>query len=91
MGDLLYSFHNVIGITGVFFVLIAYFLMQLGRIRHDGIFFSGINSLGSSLILVSLYFDRNLASIVIEISWLLISLFGTVMAFIRVKKTVHSD
>ena len=90
MREFLLAAHNIIGVIGVFFVLSAYFLMQVGRVRHDGIFFSAINLIGSSFILVSLYFDRNLASIIIEISWFLISLFGTVMAVLRAKKAVHT-
>ena len=38
MGDFLFAAHNVIGVIGVFFVLSAYFFMQVGRVRHDGIF-----------------------------------------------------
>ena len=90
MGDFLFAAHNVIGVIGVFFVLSAYFFMQVGRVRHDGIFFSAANLIGSSFILVSLYFDRNLASIIIEISWFLISLFGTVRAVLRGRKAVNS-
>jgi hypothetical protein len=85
------SYHNFIGIFGVVLVLLAYCFMQLGQIRHDSVCFSAVNSLGSLFILVSLYFDRNLASIIIEVSWLVISLLGTILAVLRVKKTVNSQ
>jgi len=85
------SYHNFIGIFGVFLVLLAYFFMQVGRIRHDSVFFSAVNSWGSLFILVSLYFDRNISSIIIEVSWLVISLLGTILAVLRLKKAVNSQ
>jgi hypothetical protein len=68
--------HNYIGICGVFMVLFAYFSMQVGKMAHNSVIFSAMNLVGSAFIMVSLYFDVNIASVVIEIAWLLISMFG---------------
>ena len=68
--------HNIVGITGVVFILAVYLLLQLGKLDSASIMFSAANTLGAVLILYSLYFDRNLPSIVIEIAWLLISVIG---------------
>ncbi len=75
--------HNFIGIFGVILVLAAYFAMQIGRMAHNGVLFSAMNFIGSAFIMVSLYFDVNLASVVIEIAWLIISLFGLFKALLR--------
>ena len=68
--------YNVIGIIGVIFVLLAYFLLQVDKLKQDSLAYSSMNLAGSVLILISLFFTWNLASGVIEIAWLLISLFG---------------
>jgi len=67
---------NIIGLIGVGMVLIAYFLLQLHKINPKAVLFSVINLVGAILILISLMFHWNLASVVIEISWISISLFG---------------
>lgn len=83
----MYSFlannFNTIGIVGVLLVLLAYLLLQLDRLSQSSIMFSFLNFIGSIFILVSLYFTWNLASGVIEIAWLIISLFGLIKSLVR--------
>ena len=67
---------NTIGTIGVAFILIAYFLIQHGRITSAQIVFPVLNGVGALLILVSLYHMPNTPSIIIESFWLLISLYG---------------
>lgn len=67
---------DVIGILGVILILTAYFLVQTGGLSADELKFPVINLIGASLILVSLLHTFNLASFVIEVAWILISLFG---------------
>ena len=67
---------NLVGMIGVVLILIAYLLLQLRKLQADGICYSIINVVGSVLILYSLYFYRNLSSIVIEVAWLIISFYG---------------
>ena len=71
---------NVVGITGVLLILLAYFRLQTGRVSATSIGFSMQNAAGSALILISLTFNFNLASFLIELSWLVISLFGAYRA-----------
>mgnify|MGYP007063690839 CR=1 FL=1 len=80
MLDVLRSLHNYVGILGVILVLYAYFAMQIGRMNHDSFLFSILNFVGSCLVLFSLYFSVNIASVVIEVAWLLISLIGIIKA-----------
>lgn len=74
---------DLIGLTGVALILLAYFALQTERLRSEDWRFSAINGLGALLIMVSLFFTFNLASFVIEIFWLMISLFGLWKAWRR--------
>ncbi len=76
MGHFVAANFNVIGIIGVVFVLLAYLLLQIDKLQQDSITYSALNLVGSVFILISLYYTWNLASGIIEIAWLLISLFG---------------
>ncbi|OGO93104.1 MAG: hypothetical protein A3F41_06960 [Coxiella sp. RIFCSPHIGHO2_12_FULL_44_14] len=78
---------DVIGMIGVALILVAYLLLQIDKLSQDSIYYSFLNLLGSALILVSLCFTLNIPSLVIEIAWLIISLFGLIKAiYFRVKK-----
>lgn len=76
----LQKFSNILGIIGVFLVLLAYVLLQVGKMKSAWVSYSLLNLIGSGLILISLYFYWNLASGVIEIAWFLISLYGLINA-----------
>lgn len=69
---------NFIGIIGVFFVLLAYLLLQTNKLSQSNLYFSLLNTVGSFAILFSLFFYWNLASFIIEGAWLAISLFGLI-------------
>ncbi len=68
--------YNAIGMVGVVLILVAYLLLQIDRLGQDSVLYSLLNAVGACFILVSLYYSWNLASGVIEIAWLIISLFG---------------
>ncbi|MGJ3230286.1 MAG: CBU_0592 family membrane protein [Oceanicaulis sp.] len=67
---------DVIGIAGVACVLAAYFLLQIEKVRGDSVLYLMLNLTGACLLIVSLMVTFNLASFIIEICWLAISLFG---------------
>ena len=67
---------DLIGLVGVALILVAYAGVQSGRLPAEDWRFSALNGVGAALILVSLWFEFNLASFVIEIAWLAISLWG---------------
>ncbi len=69
---------NYIGLVGVVLVLVAYLLLQVERMSAKSVMYSFLNAIGSVFILVSLYYHWNLASGVIEIVWLIISLYGLI-------------
>ena len=70
------AYYDVIGLVGVSLILLAYALLQAGRLLHSSLIYSVMNGLGAGLILCSLYFDFNLSAALIESAWLIISLFG---------------
>ncbi|MEM9263645.1 MAG: hypothetical protein AAGA22_08710 [Pseudomonadota bacterium] len=74
---------DAIGIFGVILVLMSYFLLQAERLRSDGVRYLLMNAIGAVLILVSLLKTFNLASFVIEICWLAISVYGLVRVAMR--------
>jgi hypothetical protein len=76
---------DLIGMIGVVLTLAAYLLLQISLLKIEGIAYSAINALGSLLILYSLIFHWNLSCFVIEASWLVISLFGTIKVLMRKK------
>ena len=80
-----FSMPNVIGYIGVFVVLLYYFLMLAHKLDVHGLAFSVANLLASILILYSLYYSPNLPSIVIEIAWSAISIYGVVNYFLHAK------
>ena len=71
---------DIIGIIGVFIIVIAYIFMQIDKMDPKGFNFSFMNTVGAIFILVSLYYDWNLASFVMEVIWLSLSLYGTIKA-----------
>ena len=74
---------DLIGLTGVALLIITYALLQLDKIDPKGFWYSFNNLVVAILVTVSLVYTPNLASIVIEVFWFLISLYGVVMFFKR--------
>ncbi len=70
------SLHNIIGLIGVMLVLLAFFLLQVGRLPAKKPLYSWLNLVGAIAIIYSLFFDFNLPSFLMEASWLSISIVG---------------
>jgi len=67
---------DISGLAGVVLYLASYGLLQSGRLSSDGAAYSWLNLLAASLVLISLATEFNLASALIQLSWILISLGG---------------
>lgn len=65
-----------VGILGTLLVLLAFFLLQARKLHGNGAIYQLLNAIGAAAIIVSLFQQFNLASMVLEIAWLLISLYG---------------
>tara|TARA_X000001036_G_scaffold415693_1_gene432079 strand:+ start:72 stop:317 length:246 start_codon:yes stop_codon:yes gene_type:complete len=74
---------DIIGLAGVALLIITYALLQLDKIDPKGFWYSFNNLIVAVLVTVSLIYTPNLASIVIEVFWFLISLYGVVMYYNR--------
>jgi hypothetical protein len=64
------------GFVGVAIIVVAYFMNQQGWLRSDDWRFPAVNLVGSLLILASLWTAWNAPSVVIEVIWSAISLYG---------------
>lgn len=80
---------DLIGILGVFVIIIAYMLLQLEKMDAKDLSFSVLNTLGALLIIISLLYDWNLASFLMESIWMLISLYG-ILKYYKLKKREES-
>ena len=78
-----FAWYDILGTLGVATIIITYILLQIEYIRSGQMIYSLLNAVGSAMILVSLYFSFNFPSVVVELFWLLISLFGVGKYLIR--------
>ena len=67
---------DVIGMSGTALVVGAFFMLQLGKAQANGLIYNLMNLFGAILLLVSLCYNFNLASFVIELFWIAASLIG---------------
>ena len=75
---------DLIGNIGVVVLMIAYLMLQLNKLRSDGLAYSLLNAIGASLIIVSLLYDFNLSALLMEVFWVLISFVG-IYRYFRLK------
>ena len=71
-----YSWYDFLGNVGVLLILLSYLLLQMKKIKSQSMYYRLMNAMGALLILVSLYYNFNLSAFVMEVFWLLISLYG---------------
>jgi len=79
---MLSNYSNEIGLCGVIITVVWYFLLQIGKCRSTDLHFSVANIIGSIFLLISLIYHWNLSSVIIEIVWMLISLYGVVKSLL---------
>jgi len=84
------SLTDLIGIFGVVLIVIAYILLQVEKMDARDLSFSLLNAIGALLIIVSLMFDWNLASFLMEFIWLMISLYG-ILKYFKVRKNAAEN
>lgn len=69
---------EIIGLIGVALVISSYFLLQQEIFSSDSSGYLCFNLVGSLMLLFSLYYNWNLASVVIECLWFIITVYGIV-------------
>ncbi|NMM39929.1 CBU_0592 family membrane protein [Pseudoalteromonas arctica] len=77
---------DIVGMTGTFLVVGAFFMLQLGKAKPTGLLYNMMNLSGAILLLISLCYNFNLASFVIEIFWIAASLIG-LYKYLKAKRT----
>jgi len=65
-----------IGFVGMIFIVYAYFLLQTQKAKSDSLKFQIYNLIGAILLVISLLVHFNLGSFMIEIFWIIITLYG---------------
>ena len=81
---------DLIGYTGVALLIITYAMLQLDRIDPKGFWYSFNNMIVAILVTVSLLYTMNKASMVIEVFWFIISIYGIVMYFKRQNENTNN-
>jgi hypothetical protein len=71
-----FMWFDFVGSVGVAVIILIYFLLQTEKIKSDSLIYSLLNAVGSGLIVFSLLFSFNFSAFVVEILWVLISLYG---------------
>jgi multidrug transporter EmrE-like cation transporter len=79
-----YGFLDLIGNIGVVVLIIAYLMLQVNKLRTDGLAYSLLNAFGASLIILSLLVNFNLSAFIMEVFWVLISFVG-IYRYFRLK------
>jgi hypothetical protein len=71
-----YAWYDFLGNVGVGLIILTYILLQTERLKSESLWYSSLNALGASLIIVSLVYNFNFSAFIVEFFWVLISLFG---------------
>lgn len=69
---------DFIGYTGVALLIVTYAMLQLDKIDPKGFWYSFNNMVVAMLVTVSLLYTMNKASMVIEVFWFIISVYGLI-------------
>lgn len=70
--------YHAIGTLGMMLVVYAYFLLQSHRVTSHDATFQYLNLFGAILLIISLWFHFNLGSFLIEVFWIVITIYGIV-------------
>ena len=72
-----FFWHDWAGYIGVVLVLLAYLLLQSHKLHGNGLVYQLMNLFGALGVMLSLLFGNfNLPAFAMELSWLLISIYG---------------
>jgi predicted membrane protein len=75
-----------IGFFGMIFIVVAYLLLQTNKYTISSMPYQLLNLLGAILLLISLFVHFNLGSFIIEVFWIIITIYGIIINIKRKKK-----
>jgi len=78
--------YHWIGFIGMVFVVVAYLFLQTNKYTIKSIQYQLLNLVGAILLLISLCVHFNFGSFIIEIFWIIITIYG-ISKNIKEKKT----
>ena len=68
--------YQVIGFIGMLFIVYAYLLLQIKKYTITSFSYQVLNLVGAILLLISLFVHFNLGSFIIEVFWIIITIYG---------------
>ncbi|MBN2426290.1 MAG: hypothetical protein JXR46_11465 [Calditrichaceae bacterium] len=71
-----YTIYDFLGNIGVLLIIGAYFMLQINRLKSTDLSYSFMNAAGAVLIIISLLFEFNYSAFIVEVFWLIISIYG---------------
>ena len=80
-----YSWFDFAGNIGVALMVFGYLLLQVEKIRSSDLSYSLMNGVGALLVLISLLYRFNLSAFLVEVFWLLISIYGLIKLAARTR------
>ena len=76
-----YAWYDFVGSIGVFTIILTYVLLQTERLKSESLPYSLLNGAGAALIAFSLLYSFNFSAFVVELLWVLISIYGIAKYF----------
>ena len=70
------DFFQWLGFAGMICIVVAYFLLQLGVYDIQALQYQLLNLIGAIALIISLLVHFNLGSFLIEVFWIMITLYG---------------
>ncbi len=67
------------GFVGMLFVVLAYLFLQMNKYTIRSLQYQLLNLIGAILLLISLFVHFNLGSFIIEVFWIIITVYGIVI------------
>ena len=71
-----FAWYDVVGLVGTLMILLAFFLLQAGRLAGNGMSYQLLNLFGAGGVLLSLAGAFNVSVALLEGAWVLVSAYG---------------
>lgn len=76
MNTLSMTIPDIIGVVGACLILVGYWMLQRGVFKPDLLYYYVMNGAGASLVVISLIFDWNTSAMIIQASFVFISIWA---------------
>jgi hypothetical protein len=84
------QWYDLVGLAGTLAILLAFFLLQAGRLGGTNLRYQLLNLVGAAGVLVSLWEAFNLSVFLLELAWVAVSLYGIVRS-IRARRRAREE